>query len=140
MYVRRLINLSLVGFLAGTLIACGSDDDDSPDNNPDETSQTSTPADPDESAQTSTPVNPDNTPDVNAVSAPPGLNGSWLLSCRPSDDLFETIQLDIQDDVIVSTVSDFSDSACTNLELFNPLISTVSVVYSGTTETALGTL
>jgi len=98
-------------------------------------------AEPDTSSQTSTPVNPNATPDQSVGVAPPGLNGSWLLSCRLIDEgpMYETIQFNIQDDVFEVLGSEFTDSACTIPEPFSAVITTISVVYSGTTETGLGT-
>ena len=130
----RLSKLTLIGILAGALIACDSDDDD--DSSVSESSDTA--------SDTSMPVPGDSTPDSTLAGAPAGVNGSWLLSCRQEDPgeidtLYEIIQLDIMDDVFVATASVFSDSACTELGLFSPAIATFSVVYSGTTETALGT-
>jgi len=95
-------------------------------------------------SQTSMPVTGDTLPDQIIAGPPIGLNGSWFLSCRLQEPEFdsmvsETIQLDIEDDVIVATVNEFSDNACSILEQFSPETQTISVVYGETTETALGT-
>lgn len=118
----------IITVLAGALTACGSDDDDdSPVN-----VITDTPG------ETSMPVDPDITSGDNAIGAPEGLNGSWFLSCRLDDGVYETVTLDIQNNITEVTISAFSDSACSIPEPLSPVTQTLSVVFAGITETALG--
>jgi len=127
MYLKQLINISLITFLTTALIACSSDDDDDlPDNSISENpNQTSMPAD-------------EVTPGENISGAPAGVNGSWFLSCRMEDSIYQTVELNIQDDVIETITTDFSDNSCTTAEQFSPQTITSSIVYTGITETALG--
>jgi len=91
MNFKRLIKIPLIGILLGTLIACDSDDDSLLSEIPNDSNQPTT---------TLTEIG------GNSAVVSVGLNGSWLLSCRPEDPdpdststVHETIQLNIQDNV-----------------------------------------